>query len=126
MTKESSKNHCKRSPCPISCTLDLLGDKWTLIVIRDLMMGKSRYSELADSPEGIPTNLLAERLKRLTEAGIVSRQPYQEKPARYAYQLTRKGLDLEPVLMALVEWSKRYLPDAFVPPDDFRLNTKKP
>lgn len=100
-----------RSPCPIAGALDVLGDRWTLLVVRDLLLfGKRRYGELADSPEGIPTNLLAERLRRLLAHGLVDRQPYQERPSRYEYQLTEKGRDLMPVLLALVTWGQRHVP----------------
>ncbi|MCG8545113.1 MAG: helix-turn-helix transcriptional regulator, partial [Alphaproteobacteria bacterium] len=80
-----------RSPCPIATTLDIVGDKWSFIITRDLLTGKSRYGEFLTSPEGIPTNILAERLKRLTAAGIVEKTLYQERPPRYAYSLTPKG-----------------------------------
>jgi len=78
-----------RSPCPVACCLDLLGDKWTLLVVRDLLLGKTTYSEFQKSPEGIPTNILAERLKRLLAAGVIEKSQYQERPKRYAYHLTR-------------------------------------
>ncbi len=93
-----------RSPCPIANTLDILGDKWTLLVIRDLFAGKSTYSEFQSSPEKIPTNILANRLKRLTENGIILKTPYQERPVRYAYRLTDKGLSLGPVLREMANW----------------------
>ena len=99
-----------RSDCPISCVLDILGDKWTLVVVRDLFMGKHRYNEFMESPEGIPSNILADRLKRLEAAGIVKRDQYQERPPRAEYFLTSKGADLQPVLYAMVEWGKRYIP----------------
>jgi DNA-binding HxlR family transcriptional regulator len=99
-----------RSPCPIGCSLDLLGDRWTLLVIRDLFWGKTRYGEFVASPEGIPTNILADRLQRLEEAGLVSRAAYQQNPPRYAYTLTPKGADLKPVLAAFAAWGKRHVP----------------
>jgi DNA-binding HxlR family transcriptional regulator len=99
-----------RSPCPVACSLDLLGDKWTLLVVRDLLLGKTTYTEFQQSPEGIPTNILAERLKRLLAAGIVEKSRYQERPVRYAYHLTEKGRDLGPVLSALVDWGNRHIP----------------
>jgi len=71
---------CNRSMCPVSCVLDLLGDKWTLLLVRDLLLGKGSYTEFQQSPEGIPTNILAERLKRLQLAGIIEKLPYQERP----------------------------------------------
>jgi DNA-binding HxlR family transcriptional regulator len=101
----------RRSKCPIASALDLVGDKWSLLVIRDMLHGKRTYGELLDSPEGIPTNTLAERLKRLEDAGIIVSSVYQERPVRYAYALSRKGLALGDVLLAFVRWGKRHIPD---------------
>ena len=103
-----------RSPCAVASSLDVVGDKWSLLVVRDLLYGKRTYGELADSPEHIPTNILADRLKRLEGAGIVSRAPYQERPIRYAYALTPKGKDLGDVLLAFVRWGKRHIPGTMV------------
>ena len=100
---------CSRSKCPVSCVLDLLGDKWTLLLVRDLLLGKGTYTEFQQSPEGIPTNILAERLKRLQIAEIIEKLPYQERPLRYRYQLTEKGRDLYPVLSAMIDWGNRYV-----------------
>src|SRR6266540_1729237 len=88
----------RRSRCPVSCTLDVLGDRWTLLVVRDLMRRKRRFAELADSPERIPTNILADRLKRLVGLGVVESRQYSAHPPRAEYQLTAKGEDLRPVL----------------------------
>ena len=99
-----------RSVCPIARTLDLVGDKWSLLLIRDMRFGKRTYGELLDSPEGIPTNILADRLKRLEEAGIVVRSEYQERPVRYAYTLSEKGADLGNVLLALMRWGETNIP----------------
>ncbi len=103
------KSTQRRSRCPVSGALELLGDKWTLLLVRDLLLGKGTYSEFQQSPEGIPTNILADRLKRLQAAGIIDRQPYQQKPVRYRYRLTDKGRDLSPVINALIDWSERHL-----------------
>ena len=100
----------ERSMCAIANSLDILGDKWSLLVVRDLLHGKRTYGELAHSPEGIPTNILADRLKRLESAGIVNSAPYQERPVRYAYTLTPKGNALGEVLLAFVRWGKQYIP----------------
>ena len=100
--------HARRSRCPVSCTLDILGDKWSLLVIRDLAMGKRRYAECLDSPEGIPTNILAERLKRLTAAGVIRARRYSEHPPRLEYELTPKGEALRPILRAMVDWGVKY------------------
>ena len=99
-----------RSLCAIANSLDILGDKWSLLVVRDLLHGKRTYGELADSPGGIPTNILADRLKRLESAGIVTSTPYQERPVRYAYTLTPKGSALGEVLLAFVRWGKQHIP----------------
>ena len=99
-----------RSSCPVACSLDLLGDKWTLLVVRDLLLGKTTYTEFQKSPEGVPTNILAERLKRLQAAGIIEKSRYQERPVRYAYHLTAKGRDLRPVLSAMIDWGNKYIP----------------
>lgn len=99
-----------RSLCAVANSLDIVGDKWSLLVVRDLLHGKRTYGELADSPEGIPTNLLADRLKRLETAGIVTSTPYQERPVRYAYTLTPKGSALGEVLLAFVRWGKQHIP----------------
>ena len=93
-----------RSPCPIANTLDIVGDKWTLLVIRDLFAGKTTYGEFQSSPEGIPTNILADRLKRLAAYGLIDKAPYQQNPVRYAYRLTEAGQSLAPVLKAMLEW----------------------
>lgn len=103
----------KRSICPVANTLDILGDKWTLLVVRDLLLGKQTYSELQNSEEGIPTNILAERLKRLQQAGIVEKRQYQDRPARYAYSLTEMGRELGPVLRSMISWANRYIPGTF-------------
>lgn len=106
---------CKRSICPVACTLDILGDKWTLLVVRDLIMGKKTYSEFQQSPEAIPTNILAERLKRLQAQGVVAKQQYQDKPVRYEYHLTDKGMALRPVLLAMVKWGNTYIEGTLTP-----------
>jgi DNA-binding HxlR family transcriptional regulator len=99
-----------RSPCPIANTLELVGDRWSLLLVRDLLCGKETYGALLDSPERIPTNILADRLRRFEEAGLVVRSAYQERPPRYAYRLTAKGRELAGVLTALVAWGTRHIP----------------
>jgi DNA-binding HxlR family transcriptional regulator len=107
--KISAKTH-SRSICPVACTLDIIGDKWTLLVVRDLFAGKKLYSEFQDSYENIPTNILADRLKRLIDYQIIKKTPYQEKPVRYEYKLTPKGKELGQVLKAMFKWGKKYIP----------------
>lgn len=100
----------KRSDCPITNVLDTLGDKWTLLVIRDLVLGKRRYQEFLSSPEKIASNILADRLTKLEAAGLVTRRAYQQKPARHEYLLTKKGKGLEPVLEAIIVWGQKHYP----------------
>ena len=99
-----------RSACAIANSLDVVGDKWSLLVVRDLLHGKHTYGELALSPERIPTNILADRLRRLENTGIVTSTPYQERPVRYSYTLTSKGCALGEVLLAFVRWGKQHIP----------------
>ena len=108
MNNEITKEF-KRSPCPVACLLDIVGDKWTLLVVRDITMGKRIYSEFMTSPENIPTNILADRLKRLEKDGIIEKQPYQQKPVRYEYLLTEKGEDLKLVMKSMVKWSNTHI-----------------
>lgn len=106
----------RRSACPIAGTLDVVGDKWSLLVVRDMLLhGKRTYGELAASEEGIPTNILAERLERLEAAGIIAASKYQDRPPRYAYALTEKGKSLGKVLLALVEWGRANIPGTVAP-----------
>lgn len=100
----------KRSPCPIANVLDVFGDKWTMLVVRDLVLGKKTYKQFQDSPEGIPTNILADRLKRLQLAGIIEKKPYQERPPRYTYHLTDKGMALGPILREMITWANKHVP----------------
>jgi DNA-binding HxlR family transcriptional regulator len=113
-----------RSICPISCALEILGDKWTLVVVRDLLwLNKSLYSEFCQSPEHIPTSILADRLKRLEQAGLVTKEVYQRNPVRYSYKLTAVGRALKPLLINLGEWGAKHiegavpLPDGWASPD---------
>jgi DNA-binding HxlR family transcriptional regulator len=98
----------KRSTCPVSRTLDVLGDRWSLLVVRDLMRGKKRFAEFLESKEGIPTNTLAERLQRLVRAGIVESHRYSDHPPRVEYVLTIKGEELRPIIRAMVDWGVRH------------------
>lgn len=104
-----------RSLCPVASLLDIVGDKWTLLVIRDLFLGKRRYGEFQSSPEAIPTNILAERLKRLEAAGLIKKEQYQDNPPRAEYFLTSRGADLGPVLRAMRVWGEKYVPGVVVP-----------
>ncbi len=94
----------ERSPCPVAFSLDLFGDRWTLLVIRDLFFGRTRFKEFAASPEGIPTNILTERLERLLARGIIEQIPAEDGTKHLAYRLTKKGKALGPVLRAMRDW----------------------
>ncbi len=107
MTKPSTKSSItatRRSPCPVSCALEILGDRWTLLVIRDLLLGKSRFKDFLSSPEGIPTNILTERLKRLMEHKVVIQVSDAGGSRHMAYQLTNKGNALMPIVKAMKDW----------------------
>jgi DNA-binding HxlR family transcriptional regulator len=105
----------KRSLCPVACSLDLIGGRWTLLVIRDLFAGKRRYGEFLGSAERIPTNILADRLKRLESAGLVTSAAYSQHPPRYEYQLTERGRTLAPVLDAMAAWGVAQFPGTRIP-----------
>ena len=102
--------------CPIDFALDVFGDRWTLLVIRDLVFGgKRHFRELIQSPEGIATNILAARLKKLEASGIISRHPDPENRRQVVYELTEKGLDLLPILIETVLWGAKYDPKTGAP-----------
>lgn len=90
--------------------LDLLGDRWTLLVVRDLFFGRSRFKDFTASPEGIPTNILSERLERLLKHGLAERIPAEDGSKRLAYRLTEKGRSLGPVLEAMRDWGLKWEP----------------
>ena len=117
MIKQSQP--CCRSSCPITNALDLIGDRWTMVVLRDLFIGKKRYSEFLASPEGISTNILASRLAQMEQSGLVRSRPYQKRPRRLEYDLTKKGAALLPVLQELSRWGNKHIPGTFVPPPEF-------
>lgn len=94
--------------CPVANALDLVGDRWTLLIVRDLLRGNTRFSELRMSVEGIPPAVLTDRLRLLEEAGVVVRRMYSEHPPRYQYILTSKGHGLGVVVGALATWSEKY------------------
>lgn len=97
-------NNARRSPCPVACSLDILGDRWTLLVVRDLFLGKKHFKEFMASPEGISSNILSDRLQRLQLAGILETEISDVHPGRNAYKLTDIGDDLRPVLEAVRDW----------------------
>lgn len=105
-----------RSDCPIAATLDVVGDKWSLLIIRDIgLFNKHRNKEFQDGTENFPTNILADRLKRMTEQGILEKQLYQERPPRYEYQLTKTGRALLPVIKSMAKWADEFVPGVELP-----------
>ena len=94
----------RRSPCPVACSLDIFGDRWTLLVVRDLFFGRTRFKEFAASPEGIPTNILTDRLERLLARGIIQQMPAEDGTKRMAYRLTKRGKALGTILKAMRDW----------------------
>lgn len=96
-----------RSNCPISCALDLVGDKWTLVIMRDMLMfGKETFKDFSESGEGIATNILSSRLKMLEEKKVVTKHKSKVNKRVNIYRLTEKGIALLPVIIELVQWSR--------------------
>jgi DNA-binding HxlR family transcriptional regulator len=93
-------------PCPIGRTLEIVGEWWTLLIVRDALFGARKFEEFKTT--GIADNVLTARLKKLTAAGILERRPYQQRPPRYEYLLTEKGRALAPVVLALRTWGRQF------------------
>lgn len=109
----SGKKH--KTPCPVAFALDTFGDRWTLLIIRDLMLkGSETYGEFLDSGEGIATNILADRLKVLEATGILLKTRDPENHRRYIYSLTEKGCELAPIMLEMIRWSAKYDPNTIV------------
>lgn len=112
----------KRSDCPLSCSLDIFGDKWSLLIIRDLMFNKKcTYGDFLKSEEGIATNILASRLQALEENKIIEKSDHPESKAKNLYRLTQKGIDLLPILIEIQLWAEKY----FTIPDDIKAIIKE-
>ena len=96
-----------RSNCPVSCALDLVGDKWTLVIMRDMLMfGKETFKDFSESGEGIATNILSSRLKMLEEKKVITKHKSKVNKRVNIYRLTEKGIALLPVIIELVQWSR--------------------
>lgn len=106
--EEARRPGRRRSPCPVACSLDVFGDRWTLLVVRDLLLGKSRYKDFRASPEGIPTNILADRLKTLVASGIARQIPDAAGSRHLTYELTDKGRALAPLLRRMRDWGLKW------------------
>ena len=114
MTVLDERSGERQPACSIQATLDIVGDRWTLLILRDLFRGVRRFSAMQHDL-GIARNMLADRLSRLTDAGVVAKVPYQHRPVRYDYVLTPKGLDLSNSLLALMAWGDRWCHDGDAP-----------
>jgi len=98
----------------ISAALDIVGDRWTILILRDAFRGIRRFDELRRDLD-IPRAVLADRLRRLVDHGVLVKRPYQDRPARYEYRLTRMGIELSPILVALMQWGDRWLSEGGPP-----------
>lgn len=99
-----------QEPCSLARTLSVIGDRWTLIILRDCFLGVRRFEQF-ENRLGITRHVLTDRLKKLVQHGVLSKSPYQQRPLREEYRLTDKGLDLHPVIMALVQWGNTHMAD---------------
>ncbi len=109
-------NHAVQAQhCSIASALDVVGDRWTILILRDAFRGIRRFDEIRRDLE-IPRAVLAERLRRLVDDGILVKRPYQDRPARYEYRLTPMGRELSPILVSLMQWGDRWLSEGLVPP----------
>ncbi len=94
--------------CPIARTLDIIGDRWTLLILRDLFLGSSKFKEFREQSPGMPTKILSDRLKSLEQRGLIERRVYSEHPLRAEYHLTALGLTLEPLIAAVYAWGIKH------------------
>ena len=109
--------HHRRSDCPINFALEIFGDPWSLLIIRDIVyFGKKTYGEFLASEEGMATNILASRLAHLEHQGILVKQLFEKDKRKEEYVLTEKGLDLIPVLVEMANWSAQHDPHTAAPP----------
>lgn len=109
MTQRSTSVETRRGynhPCLIAQALDVLGDRWTLLILRDLMGGLHRYNDILENCGGMSPNVLSDRLKRLEQDGLIERKYYRELPPRVEYSLTEAGWGVRPILLALLEWGR--------------------
>jgi DNA-binding HxlR family transcriptional regulator len=102
------------SACSIAASLDIVGDRWTILILRDAFRGLRRFDEFRRDLD-IPRAVLADRLRRLVERGVMVKRAYQDRPMRYEYRLTRMGLELSPILVSLMQWGDRWLSEDGAP-----------
>lgn len=110
LTSEAEPQHCS-----IASALDVVGDRWTILILRDVFRGIRRFDVIRRDLE-IPRAVLSDRLRRLVDAGVLVKRPYQDRPARYEYRLTAMGRELSPILVSLMQWGDRWLPEGLEPP----------
>ena len=111
-TLTEQRLYASQESCPVARTLNVVGDRWTILVLRDLSWGRKRYGELLESLAGISTNLLADRLKRLEESQMVEQVRYSDHPPRADYRLTEKGRAFVPILVALKAYGDEWEPQS--------------
>ena len=110
------KDNCRQSGCPIAFTLDVIGDKWSRLIIRDMgFLGKRYYGEFLVSDEKIASNILADRLKRLEDTSIITKTLDPDNQKKYIYELTPKGIDLVPMILEVIRWGAKYDPETAAP-----------
>ena len=111
-----TENSYSRSPCPLANRLDLLGDKWTLLIVRDLLLtDRSEFGHFLYAGEGISTNILSDRLEKLQLAGVVTKQPHPDHGKKFVYKLTDKGLGLAPTIIEMTLWGNQHLDNTDMP-----------
>jgi DNA-binding HxlR family transcriptional regulator len=115
-TRKLPKRSSRRSSCPVSTTLDLVGDRWSLLLVRDIgLFDKHRNKDFQQGAEGIPSNILASRLKQLAADGLIEKRLYQEHPPRHEYHLTEAGRALLPVVRAMALWADEHVAGVRLP-----------
>lgn len=117
--------YVRRSHCPISFALDIFGDKWSLLILRDIIFkDKIYYQDFANSEEGISTNILAERLDRLKREGLIQSKPDKKNGRKIVYSPSEKALDLIPVILEIIDWSAKYDPKTGAPKEFLKMLKK--
>lgn len=119
-------NDLEKENCPVARGLSIIGDRWTLLILRDCFLGVRRFDEFQNNI-GMTRHVLADRLKKLLETGMLRKEPYQDRPPRFEYRLTEKGKSIFPVLMMLISWAEDNVPsDAGSPYEFLAKDTQKP
>ena len=113
-TRDPVSSEDVASACSIAASLDIVGDRWTILILRDAFRGLRRFDEFRRDLD-IPRAVLADRLRRLVERGVMVKRAYQDRPMRYEYRLTRMGLELSPILVSLMQWGDRWLSEDGAP-----------